>query len=193
MLVEDAKCWKDLLRIDYKQRYCDSFCLGNLILKGIKSPIFRHIILLRISHESLLPETPWFKRILLKMGFFMYKRSSLRTGIQISPYCNIGGGLNIGHFGTIVVGSTTIGKNCTIFHGVTIGYAGRPGRGGTPIIGNNVVIGINATVVGPIKIGNNVFIGANAYVCKDVPDNAVVGAIPGNIISYKGTKGYFGN
>lgn len=55
-----------------------------------------------------------------------------------------------------------------------------------------MVIGAGAVVVGRITIGNNAFIGANAYVYQDIPENAVVGAMPGKILSYNGTKGYFG-
>lgn len=69
---------------------------------------------------------------------------------------------------------------------------GRMG-GGSPTIGNNVVIGAGAVVVGRITIGDNAFIGANAYVYQDIPENAVVGATPGKILSYHGTKGYFGH
>ena len=65
--------------------------------------------------------------------------------------------------------------------------------GGSPTIGNNVVIGAGAVVVGRITIGDSAFIGANAYVYQDIPENAVVGAMPGKILSYNGTKGYFGH
>lgn len=67
------------------------------------------------------------------------------------------------------------------------------GKMGGATIGDNVVIGAGAVVVGKIAIGNNAFIGANAYVYKDIPENAVVGAMPGKILSYHGTKGYFGH
>ena len=56
-----------------------------------------------------------------------------------------------------------------------------------------MVIGAGAVVVGRITIGDSAFIGANAYVYKDIPENAVVGAMPGKILSYNGTKGYFGH
>ena len=67
------------------------------------------------------------------------------------------------------------------------------GLGGSPTIGANVVIGAGAVVVGRITIGDSAFIGANAYVYQDIPENAVVGATPGKILSYHGTKGYFGH
>lgn len=121
-----------------------------------------------------------------------YKRMEVYTGIQISEKAIIGKSFSIEHFSGIVIGSVIIGDNCTIFHGVTIGHAGRE-NGGSPIIGNNCVLASGAKIIGKINIGNNVFVGTNAVVAKSIPDNAVVGAPLGAIISYKGTEGYFGN
>lgn len=71
-----------------------------------------------------------------------------------------------------------IGKNCHIYQQVTIGYNGVQ----APIIGNNVRICCGAKVIGGIRVGNNVVIGANAVVCKDVPDNVIVGGVPAKVI-----------
>jgi serine acetyltransferase len=79
---------------------------------------------------------------------------------------NLPHGLN----GIIVSHNAVIGENCTIFHQVTIGE----GRGGAPVIGNNVLIGAGAKVIGGIRIGDNVKIGAGCVVSKDVPDDATV-------------------
>lgn len=84
---------------------------------------------------------------------------------------NIGSGFVLMHgFGTVINGSTIIGKNCTVLHNVTIGA----GRGGTPHIGNNVYIGAGAIIIGNTHIGNNVKIGAGAIVVNDVPDNCTI-------------------
>lgn len=72
--------------------------------------------------------------------------------------------------GIIVSHNAVIGKNCTIFHQVTIGE----GRGGAPVIGDNVLIGAGAKIIGGIRIGNNVRIGAGCVVMEDIPDNATV-------------------
>lgn len=98
-----------------------------------------------------------------------------------------------GHYSCIIIGGVTIGDNCVIYQGVTLGYAGRGGRGGGPTIGNNCVLAAGCKIVGPIHIGNNVFVGANAVVAKDIPDQAVVGTPLGQIISMRGTSGYFRN
>jgi serine O-acetyltransferase len=73
---------------------------------------------------------------------------------------------------------------------VTIGQSNRGKRKGCPTIGNEVYIGPGAKIFGNIKIGNNVAIGANSVVTRDIPDNAVVVGIPGNVISYNGSDGY---
>ena len=106
----------------------------------------------------------------------------LLTGIEIHPGAKIGNRLFIDHGMGIVVGeTTTIGDNCTIYHGVTLGGTGKDIKKRHPDIGNNVIIGCGAKVLGPIKIGNNVKIGANAVVLKDVPDNSTIVGIPGKI------------
>lgn len=84
----------------------------------------------------------------------------------------------------IVIGeTTTIGNNCTIYHGVTLGGTGKDKYKRHPDLGNNVVVGCGAKILGPIKIGNNVKIGANSVVLKDVPDNTTVVGIPGKNIN----------
>ena len=126
---------------------------------------------------------------LLKKIFLM--RYTYKYGISIPYITRIGSGFVIGHFGGIVVNEkAVIGNNCTISHGVTIGKAHRGKNMGYPVIGDNVYIGAGAKIIGKIKIGNNVVVGANCVVTKDMPDNAVVAGIPGQIISYDGTEGY---
>ena len=87
-------------------------------------------------------------------------------GAQFASAPKLPHGLN----GIIVSHNAVIGENCTIFHQVTIGE----GRGGAPVIGNNVLIGAGARVIGGIRIGDNVRIGAGCVVMQDVPDNATV-------------------
>lgn len=105
------------------------------------------------------------------------------TGIEVHPGAKIGNNLFIDHGMGIVIGETTeIGNNCTIYHQVTLGGTGKEKKKRHPTIGDNVMIGCGAKILGPITIGNNVKIGANAVVLKDIPsDNTVVG-IPGRIV-----------
>ena len=105
------------------------------------------------------------------------------TGIEIHPGAKIGKRLFIDHGMGIVIGETaTIGNDCTIYHGVTLGGTGKEKKKRHPDIGNNVMIGCGAKVLGPIKIGDNVKIGANAVVLKDVEKNTTVVGVPAKVI-----------
>ncbi len=108
------------------------------------------------------------------------------TGIEIHPGAEIGSNLFIDHGMGVVIGETTIiGDNCTIYHGVTLGGVGNNINKRHPTLGNNVIVGCGAKVLGPINIGDNVKIGANAVVIKDIPDNSTVVGIPGKIVKKK--------
>ena len=86
----------------------------------------------------------------------------------------------------IVIGeTTTIGDNCTIYHNSTLGGTGKDEYKRHPDLGNNVMVGAGAKVLGPIKIGNNVKIGANSVVLKDISDNITVVGIPGKKVCKK--------
>lgn len=106
-----------------------------------------------------------------------------RTCRQIPIGTQIGGGFRLVHYGTVVIHRhATIGKNCTMLHNVTIGKTHK----GVPNIGNNVTIGANAVIIGPVHIGDNVTIGAGSVVVKDVPDNVCIAGNPGKIVSNNG-------
>ena len=105
------------------------------------------------------------------------------TGIEIHPGAKIGKRLFIDHGMGIVIGETaTIGNDCTIYHGVTLGGTGKEKKKRHPDIGDNVMIGCGAKVLGPIKIGDNVKIGANAVVLKDIEKNTTVVGVPAKVI-----------
>lgn len=110
------------------------------------------------------------------------------TGIEIHPGAKIGPGLFIDHGMGIVIGETAeIGSNCTIYHGVTLGGTGRrKERKRHPTVGDNVLIGAGAKLLGPFRVGSNVMIGANAVVLSEVPDGATVVGIPAKIVRIEG-------
>ena len=112
-----------------------------------------------------------------------------RTGIEIHPGATIGRCLFIDHGMGIVFGETCeIGDNCTIYHGVTLGGTGKDKGKRHPTLGDNVMVGAGAKVLGPINIGNNVKVAANAVVLKDIPDNCTAVGVPARIARMAGQK-----
>lgn len=136
----------------------------------------------------------WYRKYCEKNTVFRkYKLHlfSVRYGLEIRPkHC--GKGLYLGHPYNITVGSgVVIGDYCSLHKGCTIGSENRGKRCGAPVLGDRVYVGINATVIGNIKIGNDVMIAPNSFVNFDVPDHSVVLGNPG-MIHHKenATEGY---
>ncbi|WP_371372919.1 serine O-acetyltransferase [Thalassotalea aquiviva] len=106
------------------------------------------------------------------------------TGVEIHPGATIGKRFFIDHGMGIVIGETAqIGDDCTVYHGVTLGGTSWKAGKRHPTLGNNVVIGAGAKVLGPLNVGNNARIGSNAVVVKDVPEGATVVGIPGRVVN----------
>ena len=113
--------------------------------------------------------------------------SRILTGIEIHPGARIGRGLFIDHGMGVVIGETAqIGNNVTIFQGVTLGGTGKEKGKRHPTLGDNVVIGAGAKVLGSFTLGDNVQVGANAVVIREVPANSVVVGVPGRIVRQQG-------
>lgn len=112
------------------------------------------------------------------------------TGIEIHPAAKIGRGLFIDHGIGIVIGATAeIGENCVLFHNVTLGGTGKHKGKRHPTIGNNVLIGTSAVLLGPIIVGDNAKIGAETFIVnKDVPAHATVVGAPGWIVKIGNKK-----
>ena len=108
------------------------------------------------------------------------------TGIEIHPGARIGRRFFIDHGMGVVIGETAvIGDDCTLYHGVTLGGTTWKKVKRHPTLGNNVVVGAGAKVLGPIEVGDYARIGSNAVVVKDVPDHVTVVGIPGRILEDK--------
>ena len=104
------------------------------------------------------------------------------TGVEIHPAAKIGRRFFIDHGMGVVIGETAeIGDDVTIYHGVTLGGVSLKKEKRHPTIGNNVIIGAGAKVLGPFKVGDRVRIGANSVVLHEVPDDATVVGVPGRI------------
>jgi len=111
------------------------------------------------------------------------------TGIEIHPGASIGSSFFIDHGMGVVIGETTeIGANVTIYQGVTLGGTGKEKGKRHPTIGNNVVIGTGAKVLGPIEIGENSRIGAGSVVLAPAPPNSTVVGIPARVVYCNGEK-----
>ncbi|OGW75873.1 MAG: serine O-acetyltransferase [Omnitrophica bacterium RBG_13_46_9] len=140
------------------------------------------IICHRISHKLLKLGVPFLPRFISQIARFL-------TGIEIHPGAQIGEGLFIDHGMGVVIGETSvIGNNVTLFQGVTLGGTGKERGKRHPTLGNNIVVGTGAKVLGNVKIGDNVQIGANAVVINDVPPNSTVVGVPGRVVKKEGRK-----
>jgi len=136
----------------------------------------------RIAHSLWKLKVPFIPRLLSQFSRFF-------TGIEIHPGATIGRGLFIDHGMGVVVGETAvIGDNVTLFQGVTLGGTGKETGKRHPTIGNNVVIGAGAKILGNIKVEDNSYIGANAVVLKTVPVNSTVVGVPGHVTKQEGKK-----
>ena len=117
------------------------------------------------------------------------QRSRRRTGIEIHPGATIGRRLVIDQGMGIVIGETAeIGDDCLIYHGVTLGGTGKDVGKRHPTIGNNVLIGTGAKVLGPIKVGDNSRIAANSVVLREIPEDSTAVGIPARVVRIAGQK-----
>lgn len=150
-----------------------------LLYPGLHATIIHRYI----SHPFYSIKIPFIPRFFSQiMRFF--------TGIEIHPGAKIGKGFFIDHGMGVVIGETAeIGMNCVIFHNVTLRGTGKHQGKRHPTIGNNVLIGTGAILLGPMNVGNNVKIGADTFIInKDIPSNSTVVGTPGRIVQLEKKK-----
>lgn len=142
-----------------------------------------HAVLLhRISHRWWLADWKLAARLLSAFTRWL-------TNVDIHPGATIGRRFFIDHGAGVVIGETAeVGDDVTLYHGVTLGGTSWNQEKRHPTLGNNVLVGAGAKILGPITLGNNVRVGANSVVTKDVPPCCTVIGIPGRIIQSKGIK-----
>ncbi len=139
-------------------------------------PSFKAIIKYRRAHK-LYEEKHYFRARRIS------QKTARKTGIEIHPGAQIGEGLFIDHGHGVVIGETAIiGDNVTLYQGVTLGGTGKEQGKRHPTVGNNVMIGAGAKVLGSLTIGDNVKIGAGSVVLNDVPSNSTVVGVPGRVV-----------
>ena len=143
-------------------------------------PGFHAITAHRIIHRLHAWKIPILPRLLAHVMRFM-------TGIEIHPAARLGKGFFIDHGMGVVIGETTeAGDQCTIYQGVTLGGTSLSHGKRHPTLGNGVVVGVGASVLGAITLGDNVRVGGGSVVVKDVPANATVVGIPARVVLLDG-------
>ena len=117
------------------------------------------------------------------------QRAARKTGIEIHPGATIGRRFFIDHGTGVVIGETAeIGDDVTIYQGVTLGGTGAAREKRHPTLGNNVMVGCGAKILGPFKVGDNARIAANSVVLNEVPANSTVVGVPGRVVRLNGEK-----
>jgi serine O-acetyltransferase len=170
--------WKSLKR-DIRTVFEHDPAARNTLEVVLAYPGFHARRLHRLAH------TLWNWRLKVLARLISHISRGL-TGIEIHPGAKIGEGLFIDHGMGVVIGETAeIGENVLIYHGVSLGGTSMQKKKRHPTIGNNVVIGAGAKIIGSITIGDNVKIGAGSVVIKPVPPNATVVGVPGRIVEIR--------
>ncbi|MBP3483841.1 MAG: serine O-acetyltransferase [Oscillospiraceae bacterium] len=148
-----------------------------LLYPGVKAVLYH-----RGAHWCYEHKLMFLARMISQMGRH-------RTGIEIHPGAKIGKRLVIDHGMGIVIGETAeIGDDCLIYHGVTLGGTGKDSGKRHPTIGNNVLIGTGAKVLGPFKVGDNSRIAANSVVLSEIPPDSTAVGIPARVVRRRGQK-----
>lgn len=133
----------------------------------------------RLAHTLWHWHIPFFPRFISHIGRFL-------TGIEIHPGAEIGKGFFIDHGMGVVIGETSqIGDNVLLYQGVTLGGTSQQKKKRHPTLGNNVVVGTGAKLIGAITIGDNAKVGAGSVVINSVPPNATVVGVPGRVVEIR--------
>ena len=161
----------------------------------VKDPAARSAIEILLLYNGLKAvrshrRANWCSKHGLKfMARWISQNCVRRTNIEIHPDATIGKRLFIDHGTGVVIGETTeIGDDCTIYQGVTLGGTGKDKGKRHPTLGDHVMVGAGAKVLGPINIGNNVRIAAGAVVLSDIPDNCTAVGVPARVVRCNGQK-----
>ena len=140
------------------------------------------LLMYRAAHALHGKGHTYFARMISQGAKFL-------TGIEIHPGAQIGRGLFIDHGSGVVIGETTIiGDNCTIYQGVTLGGTGKETGKRHPTLGNNVMVGSGAKLLGSFTVGDNSKIAAGAVVLSDVPENCTAVGVPAKVVIREGVK-----
>ena len=135
-----------------------------------------------VAHWLYVHRQRFLARLISQLAKFL-------TGVEIHPAAKIGRRLVIDHGTGIVIGATAeIGDDCLLYQVVTLGGTGKDVGKRHPTLGNNIMVGRGAKILGPFKVGDNARIAANSVVLREVPENATVVGVPGRIVKISGEK-----
>ena len=169
--------YEDIRGVQKRDPAAKSFLEIVLLYQGLHA-----LVIFRIAHAL-------YKMHLFFLARFLSQLARFFTGIEIHPGATIGRRFFVDHGMGVVIGETAIlGNDVLLYQGATLGGTGIVKGKRHPTIGNNVVVGAGAKVLGNITIGDNTYIGANAVVIKDVPSNSTVVGVPGRITKQDGKK-----
>ncbi|HEX6290473.1 MAG TPA: serine O-acetyltransferase EpsC [Herpetosiphonaceae bacterium] len=150
---------------------------AHSLFEVVLSPGLQAIIVYRLAHRLWRRGVPFLPRLLSQIARFL-------TGIEIHPGATIGRGFFIDHGMGVVIGETTeIGDYVTLYQGVTLGGTGKQRGKRHPTLGNHVVVGVGASVLGAITISDGARVGGGAVVVKDVPSHATAVGVPARIVA----------
>lgn len=173
---------------DFQRFNAGSYNVINFLKLFFTQPCFRYMVLFRIASAYSKAHPIG---LIVKIWFNLIRG---RFGVQIYLKAKLGKGFRINHYGNILINQgVSIGENCNIAQGVSIGNVSRGKLKGCPLIGDRVWIGANAVVVGNITIGDDVLIAPLTYVNCDLPAKAVVSGNPCRIHNYNGSGVYVKN
>ncbi len=186
VISEESKKLTDAIRNEIKDdiaavRQRDPAAKSDLEILLLYSGVHA-ILAYRVAHKLYLSKHYFSARAISQLARHF-------TGIEIHPGATIGKGFFIDHGTGVVIGETAeIGDNCIIYQGVTLGGTGKDVGKRHPTIGNNVMIGAGAKVLGPFYIGDNSKVAANAVVLKEIPENCTAVGIPAKVVRREGVK-----
>ncbi|MBE6631057.1 MAG: serine O-acetyltransferase [Ruminococcaceae bacterium] len=199
-VLNTAAVGKALLKRAAKRAYCKGTALWREVKYDVQAFRERDPAA-KSDAEILLLYSGMHARLAHRLSHKLYENghtftaraisqgAKMITGIEIHPGATIGRGLVIDHGSGVVIGETAeIGDNCTIYQGVTLGGTGKDVGKRHPTLGNNVLVGAGAKILGPVKIGNNVKVAAGAVVLSELPEHSTAVGIPAKVVRVGGQR-----
>ncbi|MFB3880811.1 MAG: serine O-acetyltransferase [Armatimonadota bacterium] len=145
-------------------------------------PGLHAVLLHRLAHYLWVHNLRLFARLISELNRHF-------TGIEIHPAARIGRGLFIDHgMGTVIGETTEIGDSVTLYQGVTLGGTGKQTGKRHPTLGNNVIVGVGASILGAITVGDGALVGAGSVVLRDVPADSTVVGVPAHVVRERGVR-----